>query len=431
MKESIENWIRSFYYSHQKSIGGDKIVFNSESYNSHAAYWAFGMFVTLIILTAVLWYFSRVIMIRILSTMIDRSKVSWDDYLMQNKVFQAAAYLIPLFFLRDFLSIVFYEYPTMDVHWSKIAHALFSFALMITIRRLLNALRDFVNEQDRYKDKPIQSYFQAIKITVSGIFMILILSLLLDRSPLFFLTSLGAMAAVLIVVFRDAILGFVASVQIAVNDMIRIGDWITMEKYGADGYVIEINVATVKVQNFDKTITTIPTYSMISDSFKNWRGMKESDGRRIKRSISIHIDSIGFASEELISKLKKMKLMNEYILDKEQEIKDHNKEFGINSEDYLNGRRQTNIGLFRKYIELYIKNNPEINPELEVVVRQLSPTEMGVPMEVYCFTKTKKWESHEAVLADIFDHIFAITHVFELNIFESPTGNDFNKMMNV
>lgn len=427
MKESVISFIRSFYYSNN----GDAIVFNQKAYDNQAIYWAFGMLLTLIIVTMILWYFSRVLIVRILSKAINRSQFSWDDHLMQNKVFQVAAYLIPLFFLRDFLSLVFYHYPNTEEYWSKLAHAIFSFVLMITIRRILNAFRDLIIDQERYKDKPIQSYFQAIKITVSAIFIILILSILLDRSPLFFLTSIGAMAAVLIVVFRDGILGFVASVQIAVNDMIRIGDWITMEKFGADGYVIEINVATVKVQNFDKTITTIPTYSMISDSFKNWRGMKESEGRRIKRSVFIQIDSVHFASEELISKLKKMKLMKEYIDEREAEIQKHNEEYGIDQEDLLNGRRQTNIGLFRKYIELYIRNNPAINTDLEIIVRQLSPTEQGVPMEIYCFTKTKKWEQHEEVIADIFDHIFAITQVFELSIFENPTGKDFKRILDV
>ncbi len=427
MKESIINWIRGFYMT----TSHGEAIFNQKAYDHQALLWTVGMFLAMVIVTFILWFISRILMVKLLSAIIDRSSVTWDDHLIENKVFPTAAYLVPLFFLQDFLSLAFYHYPEMDVHWIKLAHTVFSIVAMITIRRVLNSLRDFVNEQDRYKDKPIQSYFQAIKITVSGVFVILILSFLLDRSPLFFLTSLGAMAAVLIVVFRDSILGFVASVQIAVNDIIRIGDWITMEKFGADGNVIEINVSTVKVQNFDKTITTIPTYSMISDSFKNWRGMKESKGRRIKRPVYIQIDSVEFASEELIKKLKEIKLMKEYIDEREDEIRKHNEEFGVHDEDYLNGRRQTNIGLFRKYVELYIRNKPEINSELEVVVRQLAPTELGVPMEIYCFTYTKEWEEFEEIQADIFDHVFAITHVFELHIFENPTGRDFNKMLNV
>jgi miniconductance mechanosensitive channel len=285
-------------------------------------------------------------------------------------------------------------------------------------------------EQEKYMDKPIQSYFQAFKIVLSGVFFILILSALSDRSPLFFLTSLGAMAAILLLIFKDTILGFVASVQIAANDMIRMGDWITMEKFGADGSVVEINVATVKVQNFDKTITTIPTYSMVSDSFKNWRGMQESEGRRIKRSVSIQIDSIGFASIELLDRLKKSRLIRDFIMEREQEITQYNKGHELEDHNHLDSRRQTNIGLYRKYIEFYLKNNPHIHTDLDLMVRQLPSTEKGLPLEIYCFTNEKRWLPYEEIVSDIFDHILAVTHLFELHVFENPTGTDFRNITN-
>ena len=233
------------------------------------------------------------------------------------------------------------------------------------------------------------------------------LSVLTKQSPVYFLTSLGAMTAILLLVFKDTILGFVGSIQLSANDMVRIGDWVTMEKFGADGDVIEINLTTVKVQNFDKTITTIPTYSFISDSFKNWRGMEESDGRRIKRSLAVQVDSVKFADKALIDKLSKVKLLSDFVLQRQEEIKKYNEENGLD-ENQLNARKQTNLGLFRRYLEYYLQNHEGVNTQMTLMVRQLSPTELGVPIELYCFTKTKEWIKYEVVIADIFDHIFAV-----------------------
>lgn len=328
-------------------------------------------------------------------------------------------------FMDYFLSIVFYQFPSMHGGLSKLVAVLILFAVMISINRGLNAFRDIIKEKDVYSDKPIQSYFQVGKIVVSGIFLIIMLSVVTSKSPVFFLTSLGAVSAILLLVFKDTILGFVGSIQLSVNDMIRIGDWVTMEKFGADGEVEEINLATVKVRNFDKTITTIPTYSFISDSFRNWRGMQESEGRRIKRSVYIQIDSIHFASEDLIKQLGKIKILNNFIQEREKEIQEYNKKNGFIGEQAVNARKQTNIGLFRRYIEYYLQHNPEINHKMQMLVRQLDSSDKGVPIEVYCFTKTKVWNEYELITADIFDHIFAIVPLFELTIFESPTGKDF------
>ena len=233
------------------------------------------------------------------------------------------------------------------------------------------------------------------------------------------------MAAILLLVFKDSILGFVASIQLSGNDMVRVGDWVTVNNYGADGDVIEINLTTIKVQNFDKTITTIPTYAFISDAFTNWRGMENADGRRIKRAINIKIDSIKFCSPELLERFKKFDLITNYIEDKQKDISEFNKNHNVNKSELINGRHLTNVGLFRIYIEEYLKNNPNINNEMTCMVRQLPPTEFGLPIEIYSFSKNKVWVEYEAIMADIFDHLFAATSNFELEIFERPSGSDF------
>jgi miniconductance mechanosensitive channel len=416
MKDAIIQWIRSFYGTTN---------FNHSAYEQQAIYWAVGMFVVLIAFSLAIWYVSRGILIKVLYALVDRTKSSLDDHLVKNKVFRSLAHLVPLMFMDYFLSIVFYQFPYMHGGLSRLVSVLILFAVMVSINRGLNAFRDIIKEKEVYSDKPIQSYFQVGKIAVSGIFFIIMLSVVTSKSPIFFLTSLGAVSAILLLVFKDTILGFVGSIQLSVNDMIRIGDWVTMEKFGADGEVEEINLATVKVRNFDKTITTIPTYSFISDSFRNWRGMQESEGRRIKRSVNIQIDSIHFASEDLIQQLGKINILNNFIQEREKEIQAYNEKNGFVGEQAVNGRKQTNIGLFRRYIEYYLQHNLEINQNMHSLVRQLDSSDKGVPIEVYCFTKTKVWDQYELITADIFDHIFAIVPLFELTIFESPTGKDF------
>lgn len=421
MKESIINWIRSLYFI-QNENGR---IFDEVKYENHSPFWAIGLFVCLIVTVYLLWLISRFVIAKLVVAFVDKTTITWDDYFAKYKVFRSLANLVPLLLMEYFLSIVFYQYPLINSYCLRFAHLLIVFVIMISVNRCLSAFRDIIQENIRYQDKPIQSYFQIAKITSTCIFIIMMLSVLTDQTPMFFVTSLGAMTAIVALVFKDTILGFISSLQLSSNDMVRIGDWITMDKYGADGDVIEINVSSVKIRNFDKTISSIPTYSFISDSFKNWRGMKESDGRRIKRSINLQIDSIAFASPELLERLKKVKIIKEFIIEREQEIEKYNKEFGFKDGDELNGRRQTNIGLFRRYIEFYIRHNPHINKEMTIMIRQLEAKETGVPIEVYCFTTVKEFEPYEAIVADIFDHIFAITHLFELRIFENPSGHDF------
>lgn len=375
-----------------------------------------------------LWWITRKALINILHVAVNKSKTKWDDHLLENRFFAVISNLVPLVFMDGFIYTVFYSYPKLTNFLVKGTDLVILMVILVAILRFLSAASHVISERDKFKDKPIQSYFQLAKILVSGFMIILGLSLLTGQSPIYFLTSLGAATAIILLVFKDTILGFVGSIQLAANDMVRLGDWITMEKYGADGDVVEINLATVKVQNFDKTITTIPTYSFISDSFKNWRGMEMSDGRRIKRALKIEINSIKFCDEKLLNKIKSIGLVKDYLDNKESEIQKFNQDQKVTDEFLINGRNQTNIGLYRAYIEAYLKGNEHINQDMTLMVRQLNPSEYGVPIEIYCFTKTKEWVNYELVLADIFDHIFAATSYFELTVFERPSGTDLLKI---
>ncbi|MFK8036982.1 MAG: mechanosensitive ion channel family protein [Crocinitomicaceae bacterium] len=380
------------------------------------------LLVGVILLITLVWWLTRKILIKVLHVLVNKSKTKWDDYLVERRFFAAISNVVPLLFMDHFVFTVFYSYPNWLSFFTKGTDIAMVFVILLSINRFLSAASDVLSEKSSLRDKPIHSYFQLAKILIGGFMIILALSILTDRSPVYFLTSLGAATAILLLVFKDTILGFVGSIQLAANDMVRIGDWITMEKYGADGDVVEINLATVKIQNFDKTITTIPTYSFISDSFKNWRGMEMSDGRRIKRAINIEINSIRFAGTELLERAGKIELISDFAKQKEDELEIYNSENNKNPELLLNGRRQTNIGLYRRYINNYLLKNNRVNQEMTLMVRQLAPTEFGVPIEIYCFSKSKEWEIYEDIIADIFDHLFAATSYFDLVVFERPSS---------
>ncbi|MBC9813203.1 mechanosensitive ion channel [Crocinitomicaceae bacterium CZZ-1] len=424
MKEEIIRWIRSFY---EHTING-RTVFDAETYASHSLLWSIGMLLALLIACLIVWHLSRFVLIRVAHMFFDRTKTKWDDFLIKNKFFRALAYLIPLMFMEHFISIVFYSYPNTHDFFTRIVEVLIVLAVIVVINRFLTTVKDILLENERFRDKPIQSYVQVVKIIVSIVLIVVMISILTGIQPGTFLASLGAASAIVLLIFKDTILGFVGSLQLGTNDMVRIGDWVTMEKYGADGTVEEISLATVKVRNFDRTITTIPTYSMVSDAFKNWRGMTESDGRRIKRSVKINIETVKFADEELLEKLKGINVLKEFITKRQAEIQRYNEENGFVGANAINGRRQTNLGIFRKYIEHYLRHKVEINKEMSLMVRQLEPTESGIPLEVYCFTKTKVWDEYESIQSDIFDHILSMVHYFDLRIFEQPSGNDFRSL---
>ncbi len=275
---------------------------------------------------------------------------------------------------------------------------------------------------------PIKGFIQVFKIIIyftSGVFII---AILLDKTPVYLFSSLGALTAVLMFIFKDAILGFVAGIQLTANQMVANGDWIEMPKYGADGDIIEIALTTVKVQNWDKTITTIPTYALITESFKNWRGMSESGGRRIKRSISLDMNTIQFCTEEMLDRFSKIQYISSYIEKQKIELKTYNQAEQVDHSSLVNGRRMTNVGTFRAYVEAYLKNHPKINHEMTFLVRQLAPSEHGLPIEIYVFSKDKAWANYESIQADIFDHILAVIPEFDLQVFQDPSGRDFNKL---
>ncbi|NMA65612.1 MAG: mechanosensitive ion channel, partial [Clostridiaceae bacterium] len=268
---------------------------------------------------------------------------------------------------------------------------------------------------------------QVVKIFISIMAAVIIISILTERSPWLLLSGIGAATAVLMLIFQNSILGLVASIQLTTNNMVQIGDWIEMPTHGADGDVIDISLHTVKVQNWDKTIITIPTHKLISESFKNWRGMREAGGRRIKRSIYIDMTSVKFCDEEMLERFKKIQYIKEYIQKKESEIENYNKSQNVDLSSIVNGRRLTNLGTFRAYIANYLKNHPGLNKNMTQMVRQLQPTEYGLPLEIYAFTDETAWVKYEAIQSDIFDHILAIVPEFDLKIYQRPAGHDFSR----
>ncbi|RZK89684.1 MAG: mechanosensitive ion channel, partial [Pedobacter sp.] len=297
-------------------------------------------------------------------------------------------------------------------------------AVMFAVNAFLNAVVSIMESSRKYADKPIRSYKQVAKIVFYIVGFVLILSIILNESPLYIFGGFGAVTAVFILVFRDPILGFVASVQMSAIDLVRVGDWITVEKYGADGEVTEINLTTIKVRNWDKTVTIVPSYAIVSESFKNWRAMEESEGRRIKRHINIKISSIKFCDEDLINRLKSIDFLKDYLAETQLQIEMFNAENTVNPNNLVNGRHITNIGTFRVYAEKYLESNPYINTDLTFMVRQLQATENGLPIEIYVFSKEKALKKFEEVAADIFDHLLAAVPYFDLEIFQSPSGSD-------
>jgi miniconductance mechanosensitive channel len=315
-------------------------------------------------------------------------------------------------------------FPAYEIMIKRVLSAYVTLVLLLIIDSLLNAADDIYRTFDISKTRPIKGILQVIKIVAFVVGGIVIISSLIGQNPLILLGGLGALSAVIILVFQSSILGFVAGLQMTSNDMVRIGDWIEMPKYDADGTVIDLTLTTVKVRNFDNTITTIPAHAMISDSFRNWRGMKASGGRRIKRSIHIDVTSIGFLTEEMIEELSKVEHLKEYIADKRKEIEIYNKERNIDISVPVNGRRMTNIGTFRFYVYNYLRNHPGIHKGMTLMVRQLSPGSTGLPLEVYAFTATTEWIEYENIQSDIFDHLLAVLPHFGLRAFQEPAGYD-------
>jgi len=356
-------------------------------------------------------YITRRIILSFFKRIAKSTSSQFDDLLIKNKVPRLLSFIPSLFFL-------YLVVPTYTDNLVIIIEALTIVLFIVTVKSVLGTVKDYFKLSSSLKHIPIDSYIQVVMIFLWFIGIILILSVLTGREIGTFLASLGALSAIIILVFRDTILGFVSSIQITVNDTVRIGDWITMKGSDADGTVIEVNLSTVKVQNFDNTITTIPTYKLVSDSFINWRGMEESKGRRIKRSLLIKPSSVRFLENEEIDELKKVKLIKDYLNKKSSEIELYNQKENADKSMLLNGRNMTNLGVFRTYIEEYLKAHPMTNDDLTMMCRQLEPTSQGIPIQIYAFSKDKEWTKYEAITSDIFDHLLSSVKYFKLECFE-------------
>ena len=383
------------------------------------------LLVGLFIISFLIDFIIRKIIVELFTRFSVKSKTNFDDLLVKNKVPRNIAHIIPLIVALELIPLVFADFIYIENIIEKGLQVFAIILILWIVRSLLNTLKDYLKTVPNLKDKPIDSYIQVIMI-FSWVFGILsAFAILTGIEFVKFITTIGAASAVILLVFKDTILGFVASIQVSINDMVRIGDWITFEKYGADGDVTEINLSTVKVQNFDKTITTIPTYALISDSFKNWRGMENSEGRRMKRALNIKLDSICYLSKEEVDSLKKIQSISAYLESRQSDIDTYNTSNNINKELLLNGRNLTNIGVFRKYIETYIENHSGTNKEMMIMVRQLAPETQGIPLEIYAFSSDKRWKNYEYIMSDIFDHIIAAVPYFNLEIFELPSYSSF------
>ena len=356
-----------------------------------------------------------------------QTKTAFDDFLAQSKFPKYIAQIIPIYVLKYSIPYVVGDYPVLLNVFNIIVNVYAVVLVVKIIRSFLRSTQRYLRTKERFRDKPLESYSQVMMLFFWGVAAIFIVYQLTGKDIMSFAT-LGAASAVILLIFKDTILGFVASIQVSVNDIVRIGDWITYNKFGADGFVTDINLATVLVQNWDNTYTTIPTYSLISDSFQNWRGMQESGGRRIKRSVLVKQSSIKFLTDEKIEEYKKIQLVKKYIEHRQREILKFNEKTGADKSVLINGRNQTNFGVFRKYLNGYLNENSAVNKELTLMVRQLEPTAKGIPLEIYCFISDKRWENFEAIMADIFDHVIASVPYFDLEIFEEPTGKDLRSL---
>ena len=359
--------------------------------------------------------------------LVKKTKATWDDVVFDRKVMIYLSHLVAPIILYILLPLAISNAGLLTFIL-RICMIYIIAVFLKFISALLSALYHVYSEREQFRDRPLKGLLQTVQVILFFIGGIIIVSILIDKSPMVLLTGLGASAAVLMLVFKDSIIGFVSGIQLSANNMLKVGDWIEMPKYGADGTVIEVTLNTVKVRNWDNTITTIPPYALVSDSFQNWRGMQESGGRRIKRSIRIDMNSVKFCTPEMLAKYRKIRLLKDYIEETEKVVEEYNKEHGIDNSVLVNGRRQTNLGVFRAYLTNYLRSLPAVNQDLTCMVRQLQPTEQGIPLELYFFSSIKAWIPYEGVQADVFDHVLAIIPEFDLHVFQNPTGEDFRAL---
>lgn len=370
----------------------------------------------------------RHILLKIVAHLVRKTKATWDDIVFDHKVMVHLSRMVAPVIIYIFVPVAFAEAGSATLAFiQRICLIYIIITFLSFINSFLKAVYTVYSAKEQLRDRPLKGMLQTVQVILWFVGAIVIVSILINKSPVSLLAGLGASAAILMLVFKDSIMGFVSGVQLSANDMLKVGDWIAMPKYGADGTVIEVTLNTVKVRNWDNTIVTIPPYLLVSDSFQNWRGMRESGGRRVKRSINIDMTSVKFCTPEMLAKYRKIRLLKDYVEHTEQVIADYNEKNHIDNSILINGRRQTNLGVFRAYLTAYLKSLPDVNQELTCMVRQLQPTDHGIPMELYFFCSLKDWVPYEGVQADVFDHVLAIIPEFDLQVFQSPSGRDFQR----
>jgi len=384
--------------------------------------------IVILLLCIVVNWIAKKLIIGIEKNIIKKTRVTWDDIFLEKKVFNRLSHIAPAIVIYYTVTIAFYEYPDFINALQKATYIYLSMAIVLVIDSFINAMHTIYTTLPISENRPIKGYLQVGKILIYFAAILMIISIIFNVAMGKLFTGLGAIAAILLLIFKDTILGFVASIQMAAYNMVKPGDWIEMPSRNADGTVIDISLNTVKVQNFDKTIITIPTYAMVSESFQNWRGMEESGGRRIKRSLKIDMKSVRFCTPEMLEKFKKIHLLKDYIEQKEKELVEYNTKYNIDNSIVVNGRRLTNLGTFRKYVEAYLKNHPKIHNEMTFLVRHLEPDDKGIPIQIYVFSNDQRWANYESIQADIFDHLLAVIPEFGLQVFQSPSGDDFSKL---
>jgi len=382
-------------------------------------------FLVLLSISFVIFILAKNLLLKSLKQIFKRTSTQVDDQLVAQGFFTRLSYLIPLAIIHNFA----HQLPPYEVWVSRVTLAGMAVAILLALNALLNSINEIYSQSKYAQKMNIKSYFQILKLILNILGTIVVIAIVSGRSPIYLLSGIGALTAVLMLVFKDTILSFVASIQINSNDLFKIGDWLEVPQLGADGDVIDIALHTVKIQNWDKTISIIPTYKLIDSSFKNWRGMSESGGRRIKRSLYIDQNSIKFCSPEQLEYFKTFELLTDHLNEKMTEVDASNSDKNVNMDVQVNGRRLTNIGTFRAYIQAYLKSHSKIHNELTFLIRQLPPSERGLPVEIYVFTNITDWIEYEGIQADIFDHLLSVIPEFGLRIFQNPTGKDFKKIV--
>lgn len=388
------------------------------------------LIVATILFSIIVNFITKKIMLPIIHKIVIKTKTQWDDVLFETGLFKRLVWIIPILILYSLLPVIFKQMDSVEAFLQRIILSSLIVVLLSAMASFVTAVNRIYSKYEISKNRPIKGFTQIIKIIIIILGIMLIISTLMDKSITGLLTGVGALSAVLMLVFKDSILGLVAAVQLSGNDMVRIGDWVSIPDHGADGDVIDIKLQTVTIQNWDKTLINVPIYSLVSSSFKNWRGMSESGGRRIMRHINIDMNSVKFCTEDLTERFKQIDLLRNYMVDKQKEIEDDNKKNNVNTSQLINGRRMTNIGVFRAYVVAYLRANPSINQDMTFLVRQLQPGDNGIPLEIYVFCKDKAWANYEGIQSDIFDHILASISTFDLAVYQSPSSLDFKRSFN-